>query len=347
MAALQLLRLKRTDNSGHVLAHISSAGSKSLDLKLVATDTAHLYHATIHESSVKTLQASAFSGDLREWKQILQYAFLHDRPSGQLPDTLRGIEVVAAISGTTLTITLRKNIGGITQRLGSIKLDEDDEREEHSGFDWADIAVANSDELRTQLDTLQASMTEQQEAVAKLNAQLDELVKAKAEHEQELFTKFALLLNSKKLKIRDQQRLLSGAKIDAKVARRVKAGRDGVGEAGESRGGKRKADNVMDEDEGHEDDALLDDEGEDEEEHAPSRQETPPKTDEEETDDEDDLDVPKKTSRKGGSSTYDRRAAMEVDNSPPAKRVAAVQAKSGTSSATMPLDDEEETDDEL
>lgn len=75
-----------------------------------------------------------------------------------------------------------------------------------------------------------------------LTAQLDELVKVKKEHEDELLKKFAALLNSKKLKIRDQQRLLAHAKIDPKAAAEVQQTRSKPGrKAGISRAAKRKA----------------------------------------------------------------------------------------------------------
>lgn len=75
-----------------------------------------------------------------------------------------------------------------------------------------------------------------------LTAQLDELVKVKKEHEDDLLKKFAALLNSKKLKIRDQQRLLAHAKIDPKAGAEVQQTRSKPGrKAGISCTGKRKA----------------------------------------------------------------------------------------------------------
>ena len=61
---------------------------------------------------------------------------------------------------------------------------------------------------------LRSQLEEQQDAVAKLTAQLEELAHAKREHETALLDKFRLLLNAKKQKIRDQQRLLAGAQVD-------------------------------------------------------------------------------------------------------------------------------------
>jgi uncharacterized coiled-coil protein SlyX len=64
------------------------------------------------------------------------------------------------------------------------------------------------------VDELEAQLAEQKQMVDKLNAQVKSLGEAKQEHEDALLQKFSELLNSKKLKIRDQQRLLSTAKID-------------------------------------------------------------------------------------------------------------------------------------
>ena len=47
-----------------------------------------------------------------------------------------------------------------------------------------------------------------------LKKQLEELTKAKAQHEHSLVANFAQLLNEKKLKIRNQQRLLASATVD-------------------------------------------------------------------------------------------------------------------------------------
>lgn len=89
-------------------------------------------------------------------------------------------------------------------------------------FNWAGIAVSGSDTAHDQLVALQASLGQQQDQVVKLTAQLDDLVRAKKEHEEALLQKFAALLNAKKLKIRDQQRLLAGAKVDPEAGKHGK-----------------------------------------------------------------------------------------------------------------------------
>ncbi len=109
----------------------------------------------------------------------------------------------------------------------------------------------------TELASFKSKFQEQQEIIRKLNAQLEELIVAKTNHETELLEKFRDLLNEKKAKIRDQQRLLATAKVDPKKLAAIQASRR-TGKktaAGSSRTGKRKADNGphMDEDEDDED----------------------------------------------------------------------------------------------
>jgi hypothetical protein len=85
--------------------------------------------------------------------------------------------------------------------------------------------------------------------VAALQAQLTELVGERNEMEKKLLAGCAALLNEKKRKIRDLERVLAGAKVDGKKAAAVKASRSGHDEAsaeatahipGSSRPGKRK-----------------------------------------------------------------------------------------------------------
>ncbi|KAK3706503.1 hypothetical protein LTR37_012713 [Vermiconidia calcicola] len=354
----QILRLKRTDKPDqHLLINVSQTSSRPLDLKFIGTEYEHLYHASIKESNVKALQTSNYSGDLTEWKEVLRYALFHERPQDHLPDSLQGLETVAAISGNILTVTLRKNIGGITQRLGAIKLDQDDEREEVSAFDWVDTAVSHADELSGQLENLQASVSGQQEQVVQLTKQLDDLVRAKKEHEDELLKKFAALLNAKKLKIRDQQRLLNGADVDPAAAEAVGASRGGTGrprKARTSRNGKRKVDEAED---GHDDDGMEEDgdmpEALQDYDEERREEETPPGSEDEETDDEDlDLNAPA-SSRPSRPKT---NGGMEVDEpaEPPPIRDLPFARKSAqrVEQTSAPIEDggdedDEETDDEL
>ncbi|KAK5730561.1 hypothetical protein LTR15_000498 [Elasticomyces elasticus] len=354
MPAEHILRLARTDQNGeYLLVRVVPAGSKPLDLKLVASENVHIYPVKIKEANVKTLQASNYSGDLDEWKTVLS----------PLPTALQGLELVAALNEKTFTITLRKNIGGVHQRLGTIKLDQHDE-EGIDIFDMASTAVATADELREKLSTLQASVGSQQEQVAKLNQQLDDLVQAKKDHEDELLKKFAALLNAKKLKIRDQQRLLVGAKIDPKMADAALKSPHGT-KAGGSRKGKRKANGAEAVSAESEDDATT----EDDEINADERrieQETPQQSEDDATEDDDDGNsfnaVPASSTRSGrktGETSAQKAKGGKVQPDadafvvPPRRELpftrkdAHVAPKPPAKPAPPVLDDDETDDDEL
>lgn len=76
------------------------------------------------------------------------------------------------------------------------------------------MAVTRADELEDELASLAAKYDAVESTIKKLNLQLEELIKAKTEHDDQLIAKFAQLLNEKKLKIRNQQRLLASVNID-------------------------------------------------------------------------------------------------------------------------------------
>ncbi|KAI5368213.1 putative DNA repair protein XRCC4 [Septoria linicola] len=239
-----VLRLRRTDNkSEDLLLNVAKEGRGDLDLKLIGTNKSELYVLSFAEADTKSYQDRNFKGNFEEWKTLLKFALLHRQPESTLPESLQGVETVAAINGSTATITIRKNVDGITQRLGTIHLQENTAATEIDIFDWVDTATAEAYDLRSQLEVLQASVESQKDAVAKLTTELDMLVRAKKEHEDELLSKFAVLLNAKKLKIRDQQRLLQGATIDPGTAEEVNNARSlrTSKKAGASRSGKRKA----------------------------------------------------------------------------------------------------------
>jgi len=365
MAPKHVLRVRRTDGSpDHLLVNVTQTSkTRPLDLKLVATDHEHLYHATIENNDVVALQASKYNGDADEWKQVLTCTLLQQRPDANL-DALQSLEVVAAVNGETCTLTVRNNIGGITARLGAIDLTQDDEREEVSAFEWVDTAAASSDDLRTELATLHSSLESQQAQVAKLTAQLDELVKAKKEHEEQLLRKCAVLLDSKRAKIREQQRELNAM---SKVTGH---------KAGASSRGKRKAhghSSDLDEDDKAnlgldraEDDA---DEDEDLEVEEDEGQQTP----DQETEDEDSEDgfagsqkglpakvLPSSTQGRqhGGNATGKDGNVMDVDveNLPPRRELPFARGKPQGSDeqrqeskkpvAPAPVPEEDDSDDD-
>lgn len=93
----------------------------------------------------------------------------------------------------------------------SLQLNED---EEINAVEWAAIAAEAAKSALTNAASLEQSLKDHQHTIKQLSDQLDTLTKAKEEHELELLGKFTKLLNAKKLKIREQQRILATAQPD-------------------------------------------------------------------------------------------------------------------------------------
>ncbi|KAI4716481.1 hypothetical protein E4T48_07355 [Aureobasidium sp. EXF-10727] len=233
----KVLRLPRTDvDNDFVLVNVEQSGSDPLDLKLVATDGQSPFVTSVRRDQILSLQAPGSQAESGHWQSILSSVLLQSADP-----TLTGVEAVANVSSSQLTITIRNKISGITQRLGVITLDKDEE-EDVQLYDWTGFAVSRADGLAHQLETFQSTVAEHQKTIDDLTTQLDDLVKAKKSHQDEMLRKFAALLNSKKLKIRDQQRLLAHAKVDPRAADQVEQARSGTGRKPDlSRSTKRKA----------------------------------------------------------------------------------------------------------
>lgn len=139
-------------------------------------------------------------------------------------NSLPKIEVTASITMQRLTLVFRRNISGVTQRLGEISL-QMDENQEIALFEWTATAADKASDLETALRDLDVKYQNQSKTIQKLSEQLDDLIEAKKEHENMLLEKFQALLNAKKLKIRDQQRLLATAKVDPRKAAQIRDAR--------------------------------------------------------------------------------------------------------------------------
>lgn len=168
--------------------------------------------------------------------------FLQRRSQTSEASTLEKLEVLASLAGDQLSITFRNNISGITQKLGELVFKKD-ESQELDIIRWAGTAVERSNKLDREVRDLTSKYDEQSKRMEKLNNQLEDLIKAKIEHENSLLQKFRELLNTKKLKIRDQQRLLATAKLDPKRAAdlQIALSTSQPRAATASRTGKRKA----------------------------------------------------------------------------------------------------------
>ena len=147
------------------------------------------------------------------WEAILRSVLLQQKVDADASEAAQYLEVVASVSGDKLVIVFRKNISGIHQRLGEISLSQDDDQEIDT-IAWVATAVARANALEKDVQDLQAKYEEQGDIIKKLRSQLDDFTKAKKDHEDALLEKFRELLNTKKLKIRNQQRLLATAKVN-------------------------------------------------------------------------------------------------------------------------------------
>ena len=104
-------------------------------------------------------------------------------------------------------------------------------------------AIESRVKVTEELAAATAKIESLQHSIDGLKAQLEDFIRTKEEDETELLEKFQDLLNSKKLKIRQQLRLLAAAEVNPKKLRKIGGdeGQDAHRIAGPSRSGKRKA----------------------------------------------------------------------------------------------------------
>lgn len=110
----KVLRLPRTDVANDfVLVNVQQSGSDPLDLKLVATDGEAPFVTSVRQKQIHKLQASSSQIELDHWQSILSAVLLQSIPNDP---TLVGVEAVANVSPSQITITIRNKISGITVR---------------------------------------------------------------------------------------------------------------------------------------------------------------------------------------------------------------------------------------
>ncbi|KAM3540820.1 hypothetical protein ARSEF1564_006236 [Beauveria bassiana] len=208
MVTSRVLKVPQSDNDkAFVLLQASSSGRRPLDLKLIGTEGEAPYVVKIKHDRVPALKVKNSHLSDTEWGSLLE-DFFDQKP-------LKDINATATVqSEASITITIRKQVQGITQRLGTITLSHD-ANEAIELFEWcaasADAVVA-SNEATTQI---QSKATELEASIHQLKDQLEELLKAKDEDETALLQKFRDLLNEKKVKIREQQKVLASGSFSA------------------------------------------------------------------------------------------------------------------------------------
>lgn len=88
------------------------------------------------------------------------------------------------------------------------------EEEEIDPIDWAYTSAQAHNLALKEMTQLKARLDGEQGIIDKLNAQLEDFIKTKNETETAMLQQFMELVNEKKRKIRDQSRLLAGAKVN-------------------------------------------------------------------------------------------------------------------------------------
>lgn len=227
------------------------------------------------------------------------------------------------------------------------------EDEEIDVFEWCGLAVQAAQESTQSYEELRSKVKEQEAKLKKLDDQFDELVKVKEEHENELLEKFSQLLNAKKLKIRDQQRIISSTNVDPAKLEAVEASRRG--KAGPSRSRKRKAGLAEAESESEDDafapmqEAHEDSEGEERRTPEPS-EDGEGAADGDVTEDEDEPQLPFRDTRAATKKT-EEVVIPPTRTLPSFAQNSGRKPKSTTPLPTLPSDPDategEETDDEL
>ncbi|KAG7136891.1 hypothetical protein HYQ45_005643 [Verticillium longisporum] len=204
VATASVLRFPRSDEEGSiVLVNAAQTRTKPLDLKLVGTDGLAPYVASLRHGRVAQLLVKNSPCAEDEWVDILS-GLLTQNPG-------EGVEAIATVeSEVAITITVRRRVKGITQRLGTLELKHNAD-EEIELFDWCGLAAAAVVQANVALAAVTTKQTELEASVRRLKSQLDELVEAKRTDETELLLKFRDLLNAKKVKIREQQKILAAA----------------------------------------------------------------------------------------------------------------------------------------
>ncbi|KAI8963064.1 hypothetical protein F5Y11DRAFT_346919 [Daldinia sp. FL1419] len=209
MSNASVLRFPVLGREGdYFLLEVSPNGSQVLDLKLVGSESTAVFTMKLRHKRVADYKASSGPCSPEEWEEILVSTLVNQQP---VPDIETRADVHSESS--SVSISFRKNIQGITQRLGSLKLEED-ENTEISPFDWCISAIGAREKVAEDLTAANLKIQSLEESLSELKCQLDELIKAKDEDEMQLLEKFRDLINEKKVKIRQQQRLLASANID-------------------------------------------------------------------------------------------------------------------------------------
>jgi hypothetical protein len=176
---------------------------------------------------LKKQRAKNYDGSDDDWNNIVSSLLDPTTALSTSSQQKDNLDVTCSISGKgakrTLSIAFSNKVEEITQRLGTIELSETEDTENVELFDWASQAIEQRDTTQDEAIALRRQVQTKDDIISSLQKQIDELVEAKAEHEKQMLSKFTLLLNEKKLKIRNMQRILATANPDRKKLKQIEA----------------------------------------------------------------------------------------------------------------------------
>ncbi|KAF1835204.1 hypothetical protein BDW02DRAFT_548617 [Decorospora gaudefroyi] len=224
-----------------VVVEVHQEGGHPLDVRLVGCEGANAYVTTIKHRNLAKLKHK-FKGSDDEWVIVLSHFLLQQPPEEEKAAILNGVRMIYTLKNNNLELSFRQDVQGIKVTLGEIVLPQDDEFELNA-FEWAQTSALAHAHTLQELADLKARVRNEQDTIAKLNAQLDDFIKTKNEAETAMLQQFMELLNEKKRKIRDQSRILAGAKVGKTAAIAVHSTRPdrNTRRADASRTSKRKA----------------------------------------------------------------------------------------------------------
>ncbi|KDN62166.1 hypothetical protein CSUB01_00871 [Colletotrichum sublineola] len=279
-----------------------------------------------------------------EWVSILTTVLQQESASD--------IEVLADVQNeAVLTLTVRRKGKEFTQRLGAIELSHSP-HELIELFDWCALSAQMANEAKEALASATAKASQLEESVRELKAQLDGLIAAKEADESELLEKFRDLLNEKKVKIRQQQKLLASASVEPdKLAQVQSSQAAGKGHAAtESRPAKRKAAPTPVNDDSSSDEGFEKMDMEPAPEDSEQQRDTTEDEDETASEDDDKPAAPasKKQHEAMETSQPKVQATVATKEAPPVKRELPFAKKRAAPKAPPPpAESETESDDEL
>ncbi|KAF1965878.1 hypothetical protein BU23DRAFT_560735 [Bimuria novae-zelandiae CBS 107.79] len=224
-----------------VVVEVQQEGSHPLDVRLVGCEGESPYVAKISHRNISKLKHK-FKGSAEDWEAVLSHFLLQKVPEGDSARLLEHVRMVYALKSEGIEITIQQDVKGIKVNLGEILLPKDD-KFEFNPFEWAQASAQAHTRTLKELAESKAQANSEHGTIEKLNAQLDDFIKTKDETETAMLQQFMALLNEKKRKIRDQNRLLASAKIDKDTATAVEVSRKEIKprKAAASRTSKRKA----------------------------------------------------------------------------------------------------------